>query len=101
MGRSTQMQSALGEAPDRNGLLVAAHGEGPERQSLADGVSRRLTHGVGDDELRAHLFVEALKPRRQIHRVADDRIFLAARRTDSPGHRLTDMDTDAEADRPR
>ena len=56
-GQSTQMQSALGEAPDRNQLLVTAHGEGPKRQSLADGVSRRFTHGVGDDELRTHLFV--------------------------------------------
>ena len=79
------MQSALGEAPDCDRLLVTAHGEGPERQSLADGVSRRLTHGVGDDELRTHLFVEALEARRQIHRVADDRIFLAERRADGPG----------------
>ena len=67
-GQSTQMQSALGEAPDRHRLLVSAHGKGPKRQSLADGVSRRLTHGVGDDELRTNLFVEALEARRQIHR---------------------------------
>jgi hypothetical protein len=49
----------LREAPDPDRLLVAAYGEGPERQSLANGVSRRLAHHVGNDELRAHLLVEA------------------------------------------
>ena len=50
--------------------------------------------------MRTHLLVEALEARGQVHRVADDRIFLAALRADSSGDRLTDMDADAEADRP-
>jgi hypothetical protein len=41
----------LGETPDRDRFGVAAHREGSERQSIADSVSRRLTDGVGDDEL--------------------------------------------------
>src|SRR6516225_1034471 len=63
---SNDVRSSLAETPDRDRFGVAAHGEGSERESIADGVPRRLTHGVGDDELRAHLLVEALEARGQV-----------------------------------
>src|SRR6185437_10289051 len=99
-GFDTRATEGSGEAPGGDRLGIAAHGDRPERRSLADRVPRRLAHRVGDDELRSHFLVEALEARGQVHRVADDRIFLAPRRTDGSRHRLADVDADAEPDRP-
>ena len=54
--------------------------------------------GLADNNFRAILFVDAFKPRGEIHGVADGGIFEALHRADIADHRMTGIDADADAD---
>src|SRR6516164_8116694 len=88
------------KSPDTDRLVIAANGDGAERSRRPHEIAEGGDDRVRDNEGRIVLLGEALEPRGEIDRIANNGELLAPRRADRADDRRTEMETDADPKRP-